>query len=154
MRARSATARRILWLVFRWLAVLPVAVLAVYLVGFPVHWVAIVVAGQFVSPPDVAVPVFDRLGQAFVSPFCFIYVGYRLAPSLKMQTAGLLVILWAMFFGAIMFYAAVVLRSYTGLGWLELVLMLILSVCGTIAGLYGSFSHWKSKRFILEGSTG
>jgi hypothetical protein len=81
--------------IFRWIAVLPGAFLAVIAAMFPWHWVVLFYASfegegslglgtlvRIVGPEDI-----ERMGYGFLTPFVFISVAARIAPRFKRETA-------------------------------------------------------------------
>lgn len=87
---------------FRWLAVLPGAVVSAAIVVFPIHWIIMFIQytgtevyadgtityNNFIAaiPPDVL----EYFAYAFSTPFVIIVVGAYIAPSLKFTTAKIL----------------------------------------------------------------
>ena len=131
------------WL--RWLAALPVGLLAVVVVAFPIHWAVLIITstrsgddsiGLWDLPPETL----ERLGQAFFAPLALVYIGARVAPAFKLHTAGMLIILWAMGLGAALTYGAMI-GAYEEWAWLEFGAVGVLGVAGAITGgysIYGS----------------
>lgn len=125
--------------VLRWIAVLPAVLVCVVLVMFPIHWMVMLIHSNTgenshmlsAIPPDIL----ERFGYAFFTPLIMIYVGARVAPRFKFETGIALAILWGIFFGAAMMYAASrgLLEQY---GWLRLTITIALGITGVIAGLY------------------
>lgn len=128
--------------VLRWLAVVPVGVLCVVVVSFPIHWVVLLITsgrgedasmfGLGALPPRTL----ERLAQAFFSPLVFISAGSWTAPAHRVQTAVGLLIVWAIALGAFLMYAATS-GAYSGWAWVEFVVALALGVAGAVAALYG-----------------
>lgn len=74
----------------RWLAVLPAAVLGLFFVSFPIHWILLASftredAFLQLSPDGLA--TVERLAIAFFAPFAFIGVGAWTAPRHKFEAA-------------------------------------------------------------------
>ena len=82
--------------VFRWIAVLPAALLATVAVAFPVHWFVMLInsspsadGGRHMLsyvPPEML----QRFGLAYFGPLVFIMVGAYVAPRFKLATAAAL----------------------------------------------------------------
>ena len=72
---------------FRWVAVIPGAVLFSLLATFPLHWIlySTLVNGEMVSGVNIA-PI-ERFLYPFVIAFTYVFAGYKIAPKNKFQTA-------------------------------------------------------------------
>ena len=136
----AATSR--FWL--RWLAVLPAGILSAVLVTFPVHWAVLIVTGfsgndDSIGLGDLPPEPLERLGVAFFVPLTFIMVGAKVAPTYRLQTAVVLIILLAMAFSAGLTYIASsddVGFEYQGWGWLEFTALVALWVAAAITAVY------------------
>lgn len=129
----------------RWLAVLPGAILCVFIVAFPIHWVVMFIQ-HFHSDellvsidgklPLAAIPpeMLERLGYAFFTPFVMIVSGAYIAPKFKFQTGIALAVLWGMGFGASMVYV-ISKNQYSGRDWLVLAITCALGIAGVSLGL-------------------
>lgn len=79
------------WL--RWLVVLPAALLAGFLIGFPLHWIlyANLTGSGFVVPyPELP----ERLLSPLVGAIAFVWAGAKVAPSQRLRVAATLMALW------------------------------------------------------------
>jgi uncharacterized membrane protein YvlD (DUF360 family) len=89
------------WL--RWLAVLPGALLAGILAGFPLHWILYSTLRNetiFIDPyPELP----ERLLFPFVVSAVFIWIGSRIAPEHKVKTSVILFGLWMFLIGGFVF---------------------------------------------------
>ncbi len=130
----------------RWLAVLPGAVLCVFIVAFPIHWVVMFIQhfpgdDSLVSidgkAPLAAIPpeMLERLGYAFFTPFVMIVSGAYIAPKFKFQTGIALAVLWGIGFGASMAYV-ISQNQYSGRDWLVLAITCVLGIAGVCLGLF------------------
>jgi tetratricopeptide (TPR) repeat protein len=93
----------------RWIAVLPAAILFVPLVWFPVHWAVMLIhfLGNYfgltgISTEEgkdilaaISVDTLERFGDAFFSPFTFVFVGAYVAPSHKFPSGIFLATLYS-----------------------------------------------------------
>lgn len=129
---------------FRWIAVLPAGILAGILVHFPIHWAVLIIRswgeeddgfGLQNLPPETL----ERLAVAFFTPFTFIGVGAKVAPTLKLPTAAVLGLLWGILLGAILSYSASS-GAYEGWGWLEFAAVSCLNVAGVVSAVYSTYS--------------
>ncbi|MDD4050548.1 MAG: hypothetical protein PHR28_01435 [candidate division Zixibacteria bacterium] len=134
--------------IFRWLAVIPGAVICAFLAAFPIHWAvvllqlfgfygddsAVLVDGKTLLaavPPEML----ERFGYAFFTPFVMTIIGAKIAPNFKFQTAIALAILWALIFGGVMTFVITKGMIPSG-GWLQLAVTCILGLSGVGFGLY------------------
>jgi len=130
------------WL--RWLAVLPAAILSAVLISFPVHWAVMIFTGfagndDTIGLWDLPPETLERLGVAFFVPLAFVMVGARVAPTYRLQTAVVLIILLAMAFSAGATYVASnrdIGFDYQGWGWLEFAAVIALNIGGVISAVY------------------
>ncbi len=132
----------------RWIAVLPAAFLAVVAVWFPVHWVVMLIHhynnadlwGITVNDKSplalISADTLERFGDAFFSPFAFVFVGARVAPSYKFATAIFLAILYLT---GVIALATVVAPHY-GIhisdGPLRIVALALTGIAGISCGLF------------------
>ena len=146
----QATRRRY---ILRWIAVLPGALLCVFLVLFPIHWVVMLIRHFGTSADDTgsgsplslyyylaAIPpdVLENLGRAFLSPFVFIVAGGSIAPKFKFQTGIVLAIGLGFLYGvgATMIADDISNGLYTPERWLILGITTLLSIAGMAVGLF------------------
>ena len=93
------------WL--RWLAVLPGALLASFLVTFPLHWLLYLKFANggtlfgIVALPPGASETIERAIYPFVIAITFIITGYKIAPNHKFRASVALGVLYAVTFGAV-----------------------------------------------------
>jgi hypothetical protein len=92
----------------RWIAVLPAAFLSVVVVWFPVHWAVMLIHdfGNYFEFTGIttengkdllaaiSADTLEHFGDAFFSPFTFVFVGAYVAPSRKFATGIFLAILY------------------------------------------------------------
>ena len=91
--------------------------------------------GLWDLPPETL----ERLGVAFFVPLAFVMVGARVAPTYRLQTAVVLIILLAMALSASVTYIASdpdVGFDYQGWGWLKFAVGIALSIGGVISAVY------------------
>jgi len=128
------------WL--RWLAVLPGALLAGVLAGFPLHWVLYGTLSNFIEPyPELP----ERLLWPFVVNGVFIWVASRIAPQYKVVTSVIL-------FGLCMFLiGGFVFLTLSGHNWMGHKLYLrgggigpMMALAGAATGIY--FAHRDASR--------
>ncbi len=139
-RSLAATSR--FWL--RWLAVLPAGILSAVLVSFPVHWAVLIITGfagndDSIGLGDLPPETLERLGIAFFVPLAFVMGGAKVAPTYRLQTAVVLIILLAMAFSASTTYVASnrdIGFDYQGWGWLEFAAVVALWIAGVISAVY------------------
>lgn len=79
---------------FRWIAVLPGAIIAGILATFPLHWILYFtfVNGEVIS--GVNIEPIEYLLYPFVISITFIFVGYKIAPKFKFKTAIILFVFY------------------------------------------------------------
>lgn len=122
----------------RWMAVLPVALLATVLSTVPLHFVLYqTITGSGVVEPYPETP--ERMLVPLVGALAFICVGARVAPKHEVATATVLFALWLLF--AATFVALALSGAH--LGGLQFNLQRaglgpVMAVVGAIAGLYSS----------------
>ena len=85
----------------RWIAVLPVVILSVLIISFPIHWVIMLI--QFLGVP--ADNTIDQFAVAFFAPLTMVCVAYLAAPYRKFFSAISAAIVWAMLFGTVGTYS-------------------------------------------------
>ncbi len=85
---------------FRWLAVLPSALLAGIVASFPLHWVLYSTLTSFIEPyPELP----ERILFPFVMAVAFIWAGSYIAPEHKFKTAIALFGIWIFLLGGFVF---------------------------------------------------
>jgi uncharacterized membrane protein len=143
--------------------VLPGVALAVFLVGFPIHWVVMLIQHFGTSSDDsgsgtplslyyyfamIPPEVLEYFGRAFFAPLIVTTVGARIAPKYKFPTAIALAIGLGVFYG----WAATMIANdissglYTSGRWLNLVVTIFLLVAGVTVGLFQAHKYDKAKR--------
>ena len=129
--------------VLRWVAVLPGALICVFLVLYPIHWFVML---QYTNNADYDASdlkvilnpqTLELLMRAFLSPFILITVGAKIAPKFKFQTAIVLAIVLGVFYGVA---ATIVVGDiqeglYTPMRWLNLAMTVLLCGAGMAVGL-------------------
>jgi hypothetical protein len=112
--------------VFRWIAVIPGAFLAVFAAMFPWHWLVLFYA-HFVGRPEgeevlglsflvrlIGPESIERAGYGFLAPFVLISVAAKIAPRFKNPTgvafSSFVILIWSYIW---LFYADVL----AGQGW-------------------------------------
>lgn len=88
---------------FRWIAVLPGALIASILMVFPLHWILYftLVRGQVISGVNIA-PI-ERTLMPFVIAITFILVGFKIAPENKFKTSIVLTVLYVVFIASLIY---------------------------------------------------
>lgn len=119
---------------FRWFAVLPGAVIAGILATFPLHWLLYfsLVKGEVVSGMNIE-PI-EYLLYPFVISLFFIYVGYKIAPKYKFQTAIILFVLYIILWLTVSILAF--LKVNIGNINLDFSFRTILALLGSFVGLF------------------
>lgn len=128
---------------FRWIAVLPGALLAVFAVMFPIHWVVML---QYRNTSDYSAnelaailspQTLELFAHAFFTPFILIAVGARIAPKFKFATGIALAVLGGIFYGwiATVIVGQIQQGIYTPARWLRLGITVLLCVTGLVVGL-------------------
>ena len=138
--------------IFKWISVVPGALLYVVLSAFIIHWVVMLIQ-MFPQPSDdggisvngksllAAIPpeTLERFGDALFFPLVFIDAGARIAPKFKLQTGIGLAILWLglLSYGILSIAQGKIPNVDFALpDWWFPVLFCALSVAGTSVGLY------------------
>lgn len=83
--------------IFRWLVVLPGALISGFLALFPLHWVLYMTLSNsdgITGGELELLPLVETFLSPIVSMVVFILVGYRIAPKYKIQTSFVLAGLW------------------------------------------------------------
>lgn len=130
--------------ILRWAAVVPGALLSVFVAMFPIHWLVML---QYMNTPDYDASdleallnpqTLELLANAFVTPLIFIAVGSRIAPKFKFYTG----IALAVVLGIVYVWAATVVVGeiqrglYTPARWLRLGVTVLLCIAGLVVGLF------------------
>lgn len=113
---------------FRWVAVLPGALIVGILVNFPFHWMLYLtlVEGELISGVNIGSIEYNL--YPLVTAITFILAGFEIAPSHKFKTAIVLTAIWLLsFFGAFIFFSS--LKP-------QFELRSALSLMGAFLGLY------------------
>ena len=107
-RGQSGKSKKMMLLYWsRWIIAVPAAVLVVIAVTFPLHWAVMLLKFTFESgesfitldPGYFPAEIVERLGNAFFTPATFTYTAGRVIPAFRLQIAGVLVLLQAVFIG-------------------------------------------------------
>lgn len=86
--------------VLRWIAVLPGSILVAFLSLFPLHWILYLALTKFVEVyPEMPERI---LGPALLS-YLFVWVGSRISPKYKFETAVVLFGIWMFLIGGFVF---------------------------------------------------
>ena len=90
--------------IFLWVSVLPGAILGGILTTFPLHWFLYgrLVSGSVISGVDIE-PI-ERLLTPFVVALAYVLIGSHIAPSRKLKTAVVLVIIYLISFVSIFIF--------------------------------------------------
>ena len=130
--------------ILRWAAVVPGALLSVFVAMFPIHWIVML---QYVDTLDydgsdleglLSPQTLESLANAFFTPFIFIAVGSRIAPKFKFFTGIALAILLGIVYGwvAIVIVGEIRQGLYTPARWLRLGITMLLCIGGFAVGLF------------------
>ncbi len=126
------------WL--RWLVVLPGAILAGFLITFPLHWLLYLAFARngtllgFIELPPISDIWIEQLLYPFVMAIAFISAGHYIAPKYKFKSA---IALFAIY--AILWIAVVILSFYGNSFYgvdIEFSGRTVLAIVGAILGLY------------------
>lgn len=141
--------------VFRWISVIPGAVLAAFAVMFPWHWMLLFlahVAGRFGEEGFglgdivriIGVENVERAGYGFITPFVLITVAARIAPRFKFATAvvatGIIV-------------AITISIWVAGLSGSSIDIHVIWTLVGSCLAIVGVWTAWTAARSWWETST-
>lgn len=124
--------------ILQWAAVVPGALLSVFVVMFPIHWVVML---QYMQYPDLEAllspQTLELFAHAFFTPFVLIAVGSRIAPKFKFSTGIALAVLLGVFYGwgATVVVGEIQQGLYTPTRWLRLGITVLLCIAGLRAGL-------------------
>ena len=134
--------------VVRWIAVLPMTLLAVIAAMFPWHWVVLLYANflgrlegvetlglsflvRLIGPETV-----ERLGYGFITPFVIIVIAAKVAPTYKVTTGRVAALLIS---GGLIYVNFVFSIDYfqNALGWSKLypVVLIVIQVIGIYTAL-------------------
>ncbi len=122
------------WL--RWILVLPVALLAMILSAFPLHFVLYqTLTGSGIVEPYPETP--ERVLMPLVGAMAFIWAGAGVAPNHKVKMATVLFALWLLLLGVIV----VLVLSDVDLSGLQFTIERgglgpVMALVGAVAGLY------------------
>ena len=134
----------------RWIAVLPAAILSVPLVWFPVHWAVMLIHffGNYfeltgISTEEgkdilaaISVDTLERFGDAFFSPFTFVFVGAYVAPSHKVASGIFLATLYSTGAIALMTVVAPQYGIHISDGPLRIAALALTGIAGISCGLF------------------
>ncbi len=134
----------------RWFAVLPGALIAAFLVTFPLHWLLYLVFAHngtflgFIELPDGANISIERALYPAVIALTFVMAGYKIAPGHKYRTSIALAVLYVITF----LWALIFMSEQYPMGGRS-----ILALLGLALGLYWARRQSKiDKREALEKS--
>ena len=135
------------WL--RWVAVIPVSLVAGILVTFPVHWLLFRILSGGNNPLFDSYPELpERLIVPFFSALIFVWVGSLIAPEHKFRTALILASLWII--GTGVSFAMGLLGVHLGNMQLSLTaggLPFLMGVIGACVGLYYTRKQLNEKEY-------
>jgi hypothetical protein len=131
----------------RWLAVLPGALIAVFLARYAIYWIISLLQNDFPfgrEPNEVSLlslispDVLEMFVMAFFAPYLLIFVGATIAPRYKFRTSLVLAGILAIFY---IFIASSIGEdissgAYTVARWIRLFITIVLCVAGFSFGLY------------------
>jgi hypothetical protein len=124
------------WL--RWIAVLPISLIAGILVTFPVHWILYRTLSGGESPFITPYPELpERVLQPFFTSIVIVWVASQIAPQNKFNTAIVLATLWIFAAGTV--FALVSFGFQPESTQLNLIaggLPIIMGVIGAVVGVY------------------
>jgi hypothetical protein len=125
---------------------LPAGLVAVVLVGFPIHWIVMIGTsyygddgslGLWNLPPESL----ERCGQALFAPMALILGACRVAPSHRVHVAGALTVAWAVLIGVVLTIAAQS-GNYAGVSaWSEFIAVGVLGAGGTLYSLFNVYQE-------------
>ena len=114
------------WL--RWIAVLPGALIAGFLVTFPLHWVLYFTLAHGETISGVNIKPIEYNLSPFVIAITFILVGSEIAPVNKFKTSIALTVIWLLSFFGIFLFLNTLKPQFQ--------LRSVLSLLGAFLGLY------------------
>lgn len=119
---------------FRWIGVLPGAIIAGMLATFPLHWILYftLVKGEVVS--GVNIEPIEYLLYPFIISVTFIYSGYKIAPKYKFKTAIILFILYTICWLTIITFSF--LKGSLGGVNLDFSFRTVLALLGSFVGIF------------------
>jgi hypothetical protein len=134
----------------RWVGVLPAAILSVVVVWFAVHWAVMLIhlLGNYfditgISTEDgkdllaaISVDTLERFGDVFFSPFAFVFVGARVAPSHKFATGIFLATLYLTGMIALVTVVAPQYGIHISDGPLRIAALALTGIAGISCGLF------------------
>lgn len=120
--------------ILRWIAVLPGSIVVGLLALFPLHWTLYLVLTNFVE-------VYPELPERVLAPAVlsgvFVWIGSRIAPTYKFETAILLFGIWMFLIGGVVFLTLGEGDWFGGRLYFQGgVVPTIMAVVGAIIGLY------------------
>jgi hypothetical protein len=131
----------------RWVGVLPAAILSVVVVWFAVHW-AVMLIHHFGNTgitseetgkdllATIPVETLERFGDVFFSPFAFIFVGARVAPSHKFAAGIFLATLYLTGMISLVTVVASQYGIHISDGPLRIVALVLTGIAGISCGLF------------------
>ena len=124
--------------VVRWIAIIPAGLAVAVLVMFPVHWLIVITAALGDNPflGLLSAETAERLANAFTSPFFFIYIGARIAPTHRGVTSIVLAIIMALIMGGVYVLAFTGGPMFRGWSSLYFGATPVLNLLGIASALY------------------
>ena len=120
---------------FRWVAVLPGALIFGFLATFPLHWLLYFTLARGETISGVNIRPIESMLTPFIFAIVFILVGVEIAPKYKFKTVIILTILYVSFVIGIIIFMSGYLKTNG-----------ILGLLGSFLGLYIT---WKKYRLAL-----
>ncbi len=148
----------------RWICILPVGVLCIMLVPFPIHWIVELIQIFGKASDDSFISIDGKTPLAAISPVTLEIAGYAIfipcvvvifgawvAPKFRLQVGIALGILWMIGFSvAVAFNASrwvISLYFFNGanITWSRLVIALLLHICGIGIGLRFTYTVYTAE---------
>lgn len=133
----KATPRSVWW---RWIAVVPAAIIAAVLMSLPIHWLAVIC--DSLSWGLLSAEAVENLSMAFAMPFFMIYAGAWTAPKLRGETSVALAIIVALILGGVYVLAFTGGSLFRGWSSLYFGAMPVLNLAGMATALYKVRRRW------------
>jgi hypothetical protein len=129
--------------ILRWIAVLPGAIIAAVLSLFPLHILLYLVFTRFVE-------VYPEMPERILAPAIlsgvFIWVGSKISPAYKLETAVVLFGIWMFLVGGFVFLTFFGSEFYGGQLYFQYGgIPVFMSVIGSIVGLFVAWSERKKE---------
>lgn len=130
------------WL--RWIFILPLCVLTVFLIDFPVHWALY----SFIEGL-IHIEPYPRAPEEIIGPFfrglVFVCASYYIAPSSKLIVSAIFTALWTIAFVILNFI--VTSRLNLSLDFKYYGIPIVLGFIGAFVGLYLSYNDSKRESY-------